>query len=69
MSDTTNYLIISAICGVLMAVIKVMYDSKCVKIKLCCGLAEIERDIEEEIKHDEHTAENEKSPQTLRFAN
>jgi len=75
MTDTTNYLIVSAVCGVLLAFIKVLYDSKCVKVKLCCGIAEIERDIETEFKEDEqkYNDNNDKqniiSAQNLRFGN
>ncbi len=46
MNDTTAYLIVSAICGLILAGMKVCYDSKCVRIK--CGCLEIERDIIEE---------------------
>lgn len=49
MTDTITYLIICSVCGVFGALIKVLYDSKCVKIKLCCGLADIERDIKDEV--------------------
>ena len=54
MTDTTNYLIVSAICGVLMALIKVLYDSKCVHIRCCGGFVDIERDVRTEFQEDEH---------------
>lgn len=52
MSDsTTNYLIVSAVCGLILAVVKLLYDSKCSHIKCCC--VEIERDIQTEQKIEE----------------
>mgnify|MGYP003704930333 CR=1 FL=1 len=53
MTDTVVYLIICTISGFMGALLKVLYDSKCVKIHLCCGLADIERDVMDEIRHDE----------------
>ncbi len=51
MNDTTAYLIVSAICGLILAGMKVCYDSKCVRVK--CGCIEIERDVEEEANIEE----------------
>lgn len=56
MSDTTNYLIVSAVCGLLLAVVKLLYDSKCSHIKCFC--LEIDRDIKTEQKIEEEKMEN-----------
>jgi hypothetical protein len=48
----------------MLAFIKVLYDSKCVKVRLCGGALEIERDIETELEEDKM-----KSKQTLRSNN
>ncbi len=47
MNDTTAYLIVSTIGGLILASMKVCYDSKCVKVK--CGCIEITRDVGEEV--------------------
>jgi hypothetical protein len=60
MNDTTAYLIVSAICGLILAAMKVCYDSKCVRIK--CGCIEIDRDIQEE----SHIEEMKERPPTKR---
>jgi hypothetical protein len=77
MNDATTYLIISAICGVFMGIVKVLYDSKCVHVKCCFGLVDVERDvkteiIDEENKHhhnEENNNNNNSSHQNIRFNN
>jgi hypothetical protein len=52
MTETTTYIILSTVSGILLAVLKLLYDSKCSHIKCFC--IDIERDIkiEQEIEEE-----------------
>lgn len=69
MNDTTTYLIISAVCGVFMGIVKVLYDSKCVHVRCCGGFVDIERDVKTELKEDEFKHNEISSHQNTRFNN
>lgn len=49
---------LTTICsGIVLAVIAVLYKSKCKKCNLCFGLIQFERDVEIEEHIDEHAAQ------------
>lgn len=54
MNDTTIYIIVSAISALFLALIKVLYSSKCRSVNCCFGLIQVERDIETELLEDTH---------------
>jgi hypothetical protein len=58
MDNTTIYLIISAVCGVMLGLGKILYNSKCYRINICWGGCVIDRDIESEYKEDEMRIEH-----------
>ena len=52
MDNTTTYIIVSALSAVFIGMLKVLYESKCKKVICCCGLVNVERDTEIELKED-----------------
>ena len=54
MNSTSTYLIISALCALLLGILKIMYSSKCSKINCCFGAVDIIRDIESEVEEDKY---------------
>ena len=54
MNSTSTYLIISALCVLLLGMLKIMYSSKCSKINCCYGAIDITRDIESEVIEDKY---------------
>ncbi len=54
MNSTSTYLIISALCALLLEILKIMYASKCSKINCCFGAVDITRDIVSEVEEDKY---------------
>ena len=54
MNSTSTYLIISALCALLLGILKIMYSSKCSKINCCYGAVDITRDIVSEVEEDKY---------------
>jgi len=54
MNSTSTYLIISALCALLLGILKIMYSSKCSKINCCFGAVDITRDIASEVEEDKY---------------
>ena len=54
MNSTSTYLIISALCALLLGILKIMYSSKCSKINCCFGAVDITRDIISEVEEDKY---------------
>ncbi len=54
MNSTSTYLIISALCALLLGILKIMYSSKCSKINCCFGAVDITRDIVMEVEEDKY---------------
>jgi len=54
MNSTSIYLIISALCALLLGILKIMYSSKCSKINCCFGVIDITRDIVLELEEDKY---------------
>ena len=52
MNSTSVYFIISALCALLLRILKIMYPSKCPKIICCFGAIDITRDILSEAEED-----------------
>ena len=54
MNSTSTYLIISALCALLLGILKIMYSSKFSKINCCFGAVDITRDIISEVEEDKY---------------
>ena len=54
MNSTSVYLIFSALCALLLGILKIMYSSKCSKINCCFGAVDITRDIVSEVEEDKY---------------
>ena len=58
MDHSPSYLIVSAICALFLALIKLLYSSKCRTVSCCYGMINVERDIEIELKEDTMQMQN-----------
>ena len=54
METTTTYLLISAVSALLLGILKIMYSSKCSKIKFFFGSVDIIRGIESKVEEDKY---------------
>ena len=61
MNSTSTYLIISAVCALLLGILKIMYSSKCSKINCCYGAIDITRDIESEVEEDKYKIDHQQN--------
>ena len=61
MNSTSTYLIISAVCALLLGVLKIMYSSKCSKINCCFGAMDITRDINSEVIEDKYKIDHQQN--------
>lgn len=52
MNDTTIYILVSAVSAITLALIKVLYSSKCKTVNCCFGLIKVDRDIQTELLED-----------------
>ncbi len=61
MNSTSTYLIISALCALLLGILKIMYSSKCSKINSCFGAVDITRDIVSELEEDKYKIDHQQN--------
>ena len=61
MNSTSTYLIISALCALLLGILKIMYSSKCSKINCCFGAVDITRDIVSELEEDKYKIDHQQN--------
>ena len=61
MNSTSTYLIISALCALLLGILKIMYSSKCSKINCFFGAVDITRDIVSELEEDKYKIDHQQN--------